>query len=295
MTFMRIPLLTPEIRSEWLGTLKRMLGAGDERETVTGTAKQRMDNRAQPLLYAEAKNQRYRVMKSLSFSPGGNDTATKNTSGSTALGTRDSESGSQQTPIAQPSVSAQESGAGPNDPLQPGEAISALIKLKENVLEGTPDFDVDTFINEGTLHRPEATRSPQERFAVRLYNTHSMIDKAIESLQSVPELYSPYACYLESKPVGVMLLEKGPPVEIGFMVTHPESSGVGTALVEHAVNLSQAWGESGRIELTANNPDACNAYKALGFIGEDDVMKLDPSTSAEWVKKDGQWRRHKNH
>jgi hypothetical protein len=62
------------------------------------------------------------------------------------------------------------------------------------------------------------------------------------------------------------------------------------AAAQRAVNLSEAWGESGCVELTDNNAEARKAYIAMGFVDEGGQMKLDPSTSDRWVQQQGQWR-----
>jgi hypothetical protein len=237
------------------------------------------------------------MLKKLSFSPEGDVTNRKNTPGTTTLADTGVAAGSQQTHgdaekhvQPQPPLFDHKSGSEPNEPLHWGDGVVALAKLKENLIHWEPDFDVEAFEKEGTLHKQAAERTSKEKSDVRLYHTHRMTDKAIESLESVPELYSPYACYLDGHPVGVMLLENGPPVEIGYMITHPGSSGVGATLVERAVNLSEAWGESGCVELTDNNAEARKAYIAMGFVDEGGQMKLDPSTSDRWVQQQGQWR-----
>ena len=75
----------------------------------------------------------------------------------------------------------------------------------------------------------------------------------------------------------------------------------GGVLIEHAVQISdEEWGAEGRLELMAENKDACAAYKCLGFEGEtgpeDDEMILDPSRKPEiWKKIKNKWRLKKYH
>lgn len=84
---------------------------------------------------------------------------------------------------------------------------------------------------------------------------------------------------------------------IDILVTHPGSVQGGGILIEYAVNLSEAAGFGGRLELHAMGRSTA-AYLALGFVmadpnpfGEGGVMKLNPAeTDGTWALVDQEWR-----
>lgn len=98
-------------------------------------------------------------------------------------------------------------------------------------------------------------------------------------------------------PVGLMTAcKEGMCIEITALVTHPGSTGVGGALVEHAVNHSERAFCSGRVLLQAD-AHAVGAYEAMGFMkqGFGPNMLLEPSKCPDlWVENDRQWRLRKH-
>jgi len=109
-------------------------------------------------------------------------------------------------------------------------------------------------------------------------------------------------CFFDGEPVGLAFVDRPPPAPgdqgpsdeaiadgapLRFLVTHPLSSGAGSALIEEAVALSQEWGYRGNLRLTSL--DAGAVYRALGFEGNDFKMTLRPATSDKWSSREGRW------
>jgi GNAT superfamily N-acetyltransferase len=114
---------------------------------------------------------------------------------------------------------------------------------------------------------------------------------------------STLAYYDGGRPVGIVVMQE-PPFEedeieapcasLDLIATHPNSSGVGSKLIEQAVNLSHEWGCGGRISLFSMTDGADKAYRALGFTSpNNDEYMLDPASSEQWHPADDGWRREK--
>lgn len=97
-------------------------------------------------------------------------------------------------------------------------------------------------------------------------------------------------CYmLGGVPVGVMKCEgnnRGYEL-VGALACNPGLSGCGGALLEHAVALSMATGNEGRLSLAMSNYRLLDVYEAYGFVEIDDYlpysdMTLKPDSSPKW-------------
>jgi N-acetylglutamate synthase-like GNAT family acetyltransferase len=83
---------------------------------------------------------------------------------------------------------------------------------------------------------------------------------------------------------------------IETLATHPGTQGVGTTMVEHAVNVSEAAGQQGNIvHVNAVSEESESFFRSQGFTGGAKFLKLDPSKEKDlWTKKDGKWALKKN-
>jgi predicted GNAT family acetyltransferase len=106
-----------------------------------------------------------------------------------------------------------------------------------------------------------------------------------------------YVFRLEGQPVGLMSVSVPPDgnVKIQGIVSHPNSKGVGGALIQQAVEISMNQGRNGVIELEfLPQSGARAAYEALGFVSRGGLtMTLDPSTSSKWAFDGSQWKLRK--
>lgn len=115
-----------------------------------------------------------------------------------------------------------------------------------------------------------------------------------------PERY--FAYMLGGKLIGAMTLveqQQHSWIRITSLMTHPGSTGAGSILVEHAVNLSRKAGYQGRLGvMLSTNPRWRANFEAKGFVTDLDAgffMTLDPSQSEKWVTVGGNWRLNKHH
>jgi len=112
-------------------------------------------------------------------------------------------------------------------------------------------------------------------------------------------------CFFDGEPIGLATIDNprdglsGPDrarskgLKVVHAVTHPGAAGAGGALMERAVNLSQAQGYEGKLHLYPMSLAAASAYKALGFVQRGVEMTLTPSSPTNrdrWVHQDGEWR-----
>jgi len=111
-------------------------------------------------------------------------------------------------------------------------------------------------------------------------------------------------CFSAGRPIGLITLnrpgEGGSPnrraLEIEDFVTHPRSSGAGSALMEQAATVSQRQGYGGKLVVLAQDGSR-GAYEAMGFITEGIWMTLNPSSPENrdrWRLEGDQWRRRKD-
>jgi GNAT superfamily N-acetyltransferase len=110
-----------------------------------------------------------------------------------------------------------------------------------------------------------------------------------------------FAYMLGGKLIGAMTLAEQQQhswIRITSLMTHPGSTGAGSILIEHAVNLSEKAGYEGRlgVMLSINRRWRAN-FEAKGFVTALDAsvfMTLAPSHSDRWVKVGGSWRLKKH-
>ena len=83
------------------------------------------------------------------------------------------------------------------------------------------------------------------------------------------------------------------------MSVHPDTSGVGSALITESVNLSQGLGLNGKLVLVPDDsyPATPEIYKRWGFTADptpdpgsnEPTLELDPMTSDAWVRRGDSW------
>lgn len=159
-------------------------------------------------------------------------------------------------------------------------------RKKETVPDGDP---ADNF--QGMPHEVK----------VRLDSTKAML------LIDEPSAFN-LGYFVGEAPAGLMTLSRhADHLEVDTLVGHPMFKGAGGALIEQAVNLSQAAGHNGALRVTAV-ANSIPAYKAMGFVltGSGTEMKLEmPDEDAVaaagadvadslWARREGQWRLKKH-
>jgi len=111
-------------------------------------------------------------------------------------------------------------------------------------------------------------------------------------------------CFFDSRPIGLITLNRPDEedssnrraLEIEDFVTHPRSTGVGSALMEQAATVSHRQGYGGNLVALAQDGSR-EAYEAMGFTTDGIWMTLNPSSPENrdrWQLQGGEWRRKKD-
>jgi len=111
-------------------------------------------------------------------------------------------------------------------------------------------------------------------------------------------------CFFEGQPIGLITLNRPSEgdssgrraLEIEDFVTHPRSTGAGSALMEQAATVSHRQGYGGNLFVLAQDGSR-EAYEAMGFITDGIWMTLNPSSPEncnQWQLQSGEWRRKKD-
>ncbi|WP_198292420.1 GNAT family N-acetyltransferase [Burkholderia glumae] len=98
----------------------------------------------------------------------------------------------------------------------------------------------------------------------RVASTMEMLDSL--SVGFSKDKYDVIAHRLRGRSSGVLVLEKGEPAKVLAMVTHPNSKGVGSALMEQAVNLAKNLTGKAELHLEVMDAAAAAAYQKMGFV-----------------------------
>lgn len=267
-----------------------------EKIRTSGTPNQ-ADNNSQrgsqpPLLHLQTANRRYHFFKMVSISPVGTSTpaalidnapdmVTNGAAGNAAV--THNEKVKSQKPHALGKASIRE--------LTPNETVLALAQLKKNIMDRESAFNP-----EGSKEKAEedghsvqaSVSASNEKSLKRLEETYNVIGFMQVLDYSDRKVYG---SFVGDQPIGLMLLADYSSTYVSAIVTDPGSNGTGAALIERAVNESEASGSKGHLELTTSNANADKAFAALGFTASGINMALDPESSDKWTRQDdGQWR-----
>ena len=110
------------------------------------------------------------------------------------------------------------------------------------------------------------------------------------SFRSSAEPGTAYAYRLGDEPVGLMdLVEGDDHSEINWLATHPGASGAGQALVERAVDVSDARGHGGIVRTYSMSDASTGFYRSMGFRERGGNLRLDPGGSGNWTRNNGAW------
>jgi hypothetical protein len=174
--------------------------------------------------------------------------------------------------------------------LEPEEARAALEAFKQSVEQWGSSFGANADMSDsGRQVAQTSTAGANEKWATRLEQTNDIIAEIDET---DCEGSTVYACQANGQTIGMVLLDDLAIPCISRIATHPESKGVGSALIEQAVNTSQQWDKQGCLEADASNVDSLQAFLALGFIHTGGgALTLDPASSDKWSRNESdQWQ-----
>lgn len=186
-------------------------------------------------------------------------------------------------------------GAAPVIPMTRREMISALADMKTDLNKNCkPQKSTLRFSRD--IKRAIEDLKKKSAWNTRLRQTNHEIDELIEYCKNNPAETFGYVS--DGKLVGALVMEKrfmdsGEAPYIAGCVTYPGTKGRGSALLERAVNASEQWGGGGKVGLIAGNGAADKVWRHMGFKKARSVpgyRLLDPSSSDQWTKMDGEWK-----
>ncbi len=98
----------------------------------------------------------------------------------------------------------------------------------------------------------------------RIASTMTMLDAL--DMDFPKEKYDVIIHRVDGRASGALVLEKSDPAKVLVMATHPDSKGVGSALMEQAVNLAKDHTGKAKLHLEVMDDAAAAAYKKMGFL-----------------------------